>query len=103
LTEQEVASDYESNTGNVIIERFKMLKPMHTPAVLVANHGPFTWGKDADEAVHNAVALEAVAQMALGSLTLKPALHPIPSFLSEKHFSRKHGPKAYYGQENGNR
>jgi len=103
LTECDVSEDYEGNTGHVIVERFKMLNPLHTPAVLVANHGPFTWGKDADEAVRNAVALEAVAQMALGSLTLKPALHPIPPYLMEKHFSRKHGPKAYYGQGDGKR
>ena len=98
LTEQEVAQDYEWNTGNVIVGRFKVLTPMHTPAVLVANHGPFTWGKDASEAVCNAVALEAVAQMALGALSLKPALHPIPYYVADKHFSRKHGPGAYYGQ-----
>ena len=103
LTEQEVSGDYEGNTGSVIVERFKALDPMHTPAVLVANHGPFTWGQSADTAVCNAVALEAVAQMALGSLTLKPALHPIAGYLQEKHFGRKHGPKAYYGQESSNR
>jgi L-ribulose-5-phosphate 4-epimerase len=73
------------------------MNPVHTPGVLVKNHGPFTWGKDAAEAVHNAVVLEQVAKMAFISFTINPDLKMNP-FLIEKHFSRKHGPKAYYGQ-----
>jgi len=98
LTQQEVEEEYERNTGKAIVERFKTLKPLEMPAVLAANHGPFTWGKDAESAVCNAVALEAVAQMALASLTLKPTLQPISNYVLDKHFMRKHGPEAYYGQ-----
>ena len=97
MTKKEVEEDYELETGNVIIERFKDLNPIHTPGVLVTNHGPFTWGKTPDEAVHNAVVLEQVAKMAYIAFTLNPntAMNPL---LVEKHFNRKHGPKAYYGQ-----
>ena len=97
MTEKEIAGDYEKETGNVIVRRFERLNPVHTPGVLVKNHGPFTWGKDAAEAVHNAVVLEQVAKMAFISFTINPDLKMNP-FLIEKHFSRKHGPKAYYGQ-----
>jgi L-ribulose-5-phosphate 4-epimerase len=98
LSEREVTGDYEANTGDLIIERFAQLDPQHVPAVLVAAHGPFTWGRDAGDAVHNAVALEQVAQMALGTRQIQAGVAPIPAYILEKHFSRKHGPKAYYGQ-----
>jgi len=99
MTEQEVLGGaYELETGNVIIERFASLDAMHTPGVLVKNHGPFTWGVDADDAVHNSVVVEQVAKMAFVSLSLNPSptMNPL---LVEKHFSRKHGPDAYYGQK----
>lgn len=99
LTRREVEGDYEAATGDVIIERFAALDPAHTPAVLVANHGPFTWGRTAGEAVNNAVALEEVARMALGTLQLNRSVRQIPEYVLEKHFSRKHGPRAYYGQK----
>lgn len=97
MTEFEVKGEYELETGNVIVRRFEGLNPVHTPGVLVKNHGPFTWGKDADEAVYNAVVLEQVAKMASISFGINPALTMNP-LLIEKHFSRKHGPGAYYGQ-----
>lgn len=97
MTESEVNGEYELETGNVIVRRFEGLNPVHTPGVLVKNHGPFTWGKDADEAVYNAVVLEQVAKMASISFGINPALTMSP-LLIEKHFSRKHGPGAYYGQ-----
>lgn len=97
MTESEVKGEYEFETGNVIVRRFEGLNPVHTPGVLVKNHGPFTWGKDADEAVYNAVVLEQVAKMASISFGINPALTMNP-LLIEKHFSRKHGPGAYYGQ-----
>ena len=97
MTEAEVKGDYELETGNVIVRRFEGLNPVHTPGVLVKNHGPFTWGKDAAEAVHNAVVLEQVAKMAYIAYGVNPYLTMNP-LLVEKHFSRKHGPNAYYGQ-----
>ncbi len=97
MTESEVKGEYELETGNVIVRRFEGLNPVHTPGVLVKNHGPFTWGKDAGEAVYNAVVLEQVAKMASISFGINPALTMNP-LLIEKHFSRKHGPGAYYGQ-----
>ena len=97
MNEEEVKGDYELETGNVIIERFKNLNPMHTPGVLVTNHGPFTWGKTPHEAVHNAVVLEQVAKMAFIAFSVNPGLKMNP-LLVEKHFNRKHGPNAYYGQ-----
>ncbi len=98
MTQQEVETNYELETGNVIVKRFQGVNPMHTPGVLVKNHGPFSWGKDADEAVYNAVVMEEVAKMASVSFSLNPKLK-MNSLLIEKHFSRKHGPNAYYGQE----
>ena len=105
MRKAEVFGEYEKETGNVIVERFSKMNPDDTPAVLVRNHGPFTWGKDAAQAVHNAVVLEEVAKMAFISSTLQlPTLDVIdhePSMnkhLIEKHYSRKHGPGAYYGQ-----
>jgi len=97
MTETEVKGDYELETGNVIVERFVNLNPVHTPGVLVKNHGPFTWGTSPDNAVHNAVVLEQVAKMASIAYSVNPALTMNP-LLIEKHFSRKHGPNAYYGQ-----
>ena len=98
MTKQEVEGAYEKETGTVIIRRFEGLNPVHTPGVLVKNHGPFSWGKDADEAVHNAVVMEQVAKMAFIAFSVNPALTMNP-LLVEKHFSRKHGPRAYYGQK----
>lgn len=98
MTEAEVMGDYEWETGNVIVKRFEGLNPNDTPGVLVKNHGPFTWGKDAAEAVHNAVVLEQVAKMALIAKSVNPNLTMNP-LLIEKHYSRKHGPGAYYGQK----
>jgi len=97
MTAEEVNGAYEHETGNVIIRRFEGLNPKHTPGVLVKNHGPFAWGKDASEAVHNAVVLEQVAKMAYIAYGINPSL-TMNLDLIEKHFSRKHGPNAYYGQ-----
>jgi L-ribulose-5-phosphate 4-epimerase len=99
LTKEEVAEDYEGNTGKVIIERFGKLDPTTTPGVLVRGHAPFTWGKNALKAVRNSLILERVAQMAMGSLQLNPNLNPLQMHIQEKHFNRKHGPDAYYGQK----
>ena len=110
MRKQEVFGEYEKETGNVIVERFQRLNPDDTPAVLVRNHGPFTWGTDADNAVHNAVVLEQVAKMAYFSIDINTASQLkgiyVPEFaprmnkhLIEKHYSRKHGPNAYYGQK----
>ena len=98
MTEEEVKGAYEQETGNVIVKRFKNLNPVHTPGVLVKNHGPFAWGKDANDAVHNAVVMEQVAKMASIAFAANPHL-TMNSLLIEKHFSRKHGPNAYYGQK----
>ena len=98
LTSEEIEGEYEKNTGLVIIETFKDKNPMFIPGVLCTNHGPFTWGKDAAEAVHNAVVLEEVAKMALRTEELKLEASPIPQVLLDKHFLRKHGANAYYGQ-----
>ena len=98
LTSREIKSDYEVNTGKVIVERFRNLDPQKHPAVLVASHGPFTWGKDVHDAVHNAAVLEFVARLASETLRINPAIRPVHSHLLDKHFLRKHGPKAYYGQ-----
>jgi L-ribulose-5-phosphate 4-epimerase len=99
LTQQEVGSDYETNTGEVIVERFATLDPIAVPAVLVAGHGSFTWGADVDDAIRNAVALEAVADMALATLSLQSNVKPLDAFLLDKHYQRKHGKDAYYGQQ----
>jgi L-ribulose-5-phosphate 4-epimerase len=98
LTPAEIDEAYELNTGRVIVERFADLDPQTIPAALVASHGPFTWGQDAAESVRNAVALEAVAAMALDALTLEPTLEPADPCLLHKHYARKHGKDAYYGQ-----
>jgi len=97
MTREEVEGEYEQETGKVITERFKDLDPAQIPGVLVHNHGPFSWGKDAAEAVHNAVVMEEVAKMAFRSFILNPETNMDP-FLLDKHFLRKHGKDAYYGQ-----
>lgn len=101
LTDKEVAEAYELNTGKVIAEHFLQhaIDPLQMPAVLVASHAPFVWGTNVAKAVDNALALEAVASMAIDSLALDPSLHPVPDYLLDKHFLRKHGDKAYYGQK----
>ena len=100
LTPEEIDEAYEKNTGLVIIETFEErgLNPMYTPGVLCTNHGPFTWGKDAAEAVHNAVVLEEVAKMALKTELINPDVKTAPDCIRDKHFFRKHGANAYYGQ-----
>ena len=98
LTPAEVADDYELNTGRVIEERFHDLDAEAFPGVLVAGHGPFTWGPTPRKAVENAVALEQIAAMALDTLRLDPDAEPAPSYVLDKHYFRKHGPGAYYGQ-----
>lgn len=100
LTAEEINTDYEKNTGLVIIETFEEngLNPKHTPGVLCANHGPFSWGKDASEAVHNAVVLEEVAKMACFTEKINSQVKPAPQVIADKHFFRKHGENAYYGQ-----
>lgn len=95
---EEVEQDYEANTGRVIIERFEKLDPLAIPAVLVAGHAPFTWGPDAGASVRNAVALEAVAQMAIGTRAINNDHAPLEDYVLNKHYQRKHGPRAYYGQ-----
>jgi L-ribulose-5-phosphate 4-epimerase len=97
MTEAEINGAYELETGNVIVKRFHGLNPVHTPGVLVKNHGPFAWGKDACDAVHNAVVMEQVARIAWIAYGINPDLTMNP-LLAEKHFRRKHGPDAYYGQ-----
>ena len=97
MTEAEINSEYEKETGTVIVERFAHLNPAHIPGVLVKNHGPFSWGKDPYDAVHNAVVLEQLAKMAFISYSVNPQL-TMNNFLIQKHFNRKHGPGAYYGQ-----
>jgi L-ribulose-5-phosphate 4-epimerase len=99
LTENEVNEDYELNTGKLIVERFEDLDPDSTPAVVVAGHGPFTWGKNAADSVKNNLVLENVAQMALGTKQLNPEIKPLPDYIKDKHYKRKHGPDAYYGQK----
>lgn len=98
LTKEEIAGAYEWETGQVIVERFRDLDPEAVPAVLVRNHGPFAWGPSAAKAVENALALEIVAEMAFQALQIHPQAPPIQTELFEKHFLRKHGPGAYYGQ-----
>lgn len=100
LTAEEIADDYERNTGRLIAGEFVRLgkDPKAVPAVLCKNHGPFTWGKDAAEAVHNAVVLEEIAKMAYLCETINPQVKPAPRELQDKHYNRKHGENAYYGQ-----
>jgi L-ribulose-5-phosphate 4-epimerase len=99
LKPKEIENDYEANTGHVIVETFKKMNPLEHPAVLVASHGPFTWGKNVGEAVHNAEVLEFVARLASETLRLNPMAQRMQPVLLDKHFLRKHGPKATYGQK----
>ena len=101
LTQAEIDEDYEKNTGAVIVETFRRrgLDPMHLPGVICSSHGPFTWGKDAAQAVYHAVVLEEVAKMAILTREVDPSAAPAPQLVQDKHFLRKHGPAAYYGQK----
>lgn len=99
MTPEEISGEYEKETGTVIIEAFKGIDPMTIPAVLVKSHGPFTWGKNAAEAVHNAVVLEEAAFMNFHSIMLNPGIKPMQQELMDKHYLRKHGANAYYGQK----
>jgi L-ribulose-5-phosphate 4-epimerase len=101
LSEGEVAGAYEVNIGRVIVERFAGLSPLVLPAVLVAGHGPFAWGKTAADAVEANIILEHVAKTAYGTLILNPGQSPLEDYVLDKHFQRKHGPQAYYGQKKG--
>jgi L-ribulose-5-phosphate 4-epimerase len=98
MPDQEIADEYEKNTGNAIVRALKHTTASETPGVLVANHGPFAWGKDPEDAAHNAVILEVIARMACFTLTINPAAQPAKSVLHDKHYLRKHGKNAYYGQ-----
>lgn len=100
LTAEEIAEAYEKNTGKVIIEAFEGRNPMHTPGVVCRNHGPFAWGKDCFAAVYHAVVLEKVAEMAILTRQVNPEAGRAPQVIQDKHFLRKHGPNAYYGQGN---
>ena len=102
LSEAEIRSDYELNTGKVIVDTLvsRGIDPTAVPGVLVSGHGPFAWGRNAEDAVHNAVVMEEVAMMALQTLQLNPEAMPIDQMLLDKHYMRKHGKDAYYGQAN---
>lgn len=102
LRAAEIKSDYEANTGQVIVERFEGLDPLQHPAVLVASHGPFTWGASVADAVRNSEVLEFVARLASETLRIDPGVQPMQTELLDKHFLRKHGPGAYYGQPTSN-
>ena len=101
LRQAELEEDYEKNTGRIIVETFRGrgLDPAAVPGVICHSHGPFTWGKDPAQAVYHAVVLEEVARMALLTRQVDPAAAPAPQYLQDKHYSRKHGPNAYYGQK----
>ncbi|WP_319552974.1 L-ribulose-5-phosphate 4-epimerase [Vibrio sp.] len=99
LTQQEIENDYELNTGKVIVETIGATDPMAIPGILVREHAPFTWGTDPHNAVHNAVVVEEVAKMAFRTLSINPSTLPIPQTLLDKHYLRKHGKDAYYGQK----
>jgi len=98
MSSRQIAEAYEASTGDIIADTFEGMDPMHTPAVLVRHHGPFTWGRNAADAVHNAVVLEEVARMASITIALNPKVKMNPE-LVEKHYERKHGANAYYGQK----
>jgi len=98
MTAEEIGGEYELETGKVIVETFRNKDPLQIPAVLVASHGPFAWGKNAAEAVHNAVVLEELAFMAWHNQTIQPDIQQMQSELLDKHYLRKHGKNAYYGQ-----
>jgi L-ribulose-5-phosphate 4-epimerase len=99
LTPSQIRSNYESNTGHAIVRRFAKLDPLHVPAVLVSGHAPFCWGKTPAEAAHIAVVVEEIAAMAIQTLVANPKARPISRHLHDKHFLRKHGGTAYYGQK----
>jgi L-ribulose-5-phosphate 4-epimerase len=99
MTKDEIQGDYELNTGKVIVRRFADIDPMKIPGILVANHGPFSWGKSPAEAVEANIVLEQIASMALGTVTINPGQDPISKVLLDKHYLRKHGENAYYGQQ----
>ena len=99
LKPAEIKMDYEANTGHVIVETLKKVDLLQHPAVLVASHGPFTWGKDVHDAVHNAAVLEFIARLNSETLRINPKITPMQQTLLDKHFLRKHGPDAYYGQK----
>ncbi|MDD5924464.1 MAG: L-ribulose-5-phosphate 4-epimerase [Clostridia bacterium] len=99
LTSDEVEHEYEKNTGIVIAQKFENIDYKAMPGVVVSNHGPFAWGKNAIDAVHNAVVMEQVAKMAILSEQVNPSIKPISQYLLDKHYMRKHGPNAYYGQK----
>jgi L-ribulose-5-phosphate 4-epimerase len=99
LTEDEILNGYEKNTGTVIVETFKNLDIENMPAVLVAGHAPFVFGQNAGESIRNALILERIAEMALGTLQINPGIKTLPKYILEKHYQRKHGPDAYYGQK----
>ncbi|MBQ9060712.1 MAG: class II aldolase/adducin family protein, partial [Firmicutes bacterium] len=99
LTKEELDEGYEKNTGLLIVETFRKLDYEAMPAVLCKNHGPFTWGKTPNEAVHNAVVLEECAKMAARAEMINPRIQPAPQCLQDKHYYRKHGANAYYGQK----
>ncbi len=100
LSEQEVVSDYEYNTGKVIVETIQnIVDPLSVPGILVKSHGPFTWGKDCFESVHNAIVLETIAEIALKTSVINTKVSDIPKYILNKHYTRKHGEKAYYGQK----
>ena len=101
VSKEETESAYEAETATAIIEAFEGRNPMHTPGVLVRGHGPFTWGKDGANSVYNAVVLEEVAKMAAITCSVNPASRELPDWIQDKHFLRKHGPNAYYGQKTG--
>lgn len=98
LTENEINGEYEKETGNVIVETIGEKNPLEIPAIIVKNHGPFTWGKDPDNAVYNAVVLDKVAEMAYKTMTLNRSIESVNQILLDKHYLRKHGVNAYYGQ-----
>ena len=98
MTTEEIQGEYEEETGNVIVETFKDINPTYVPGVLINNHGPFTWGTDAMDAVHNAVVLEEVAFMNFHTMMLEPNIPSMQQELLDKHYLRKHGANAYYGQ-----
>lgn len=99
LTTKEIKYDYEVNTGRVIMERFKKSDPLHFPGVLVASHAPFAWGTSVEKAIENAIVLEHLARLASETLRVRSSVKPMPRALLGKHFLRKHGPNAYYGQK----
>ncbi|MDC7248422.1 MAG: L-ribulose-5-phosphate 4-epimerase [Sphaerochaetaceae bacterium] len=102
LSNEEIDNNYEKNTGKVIIETFKDIDPLFVPGVLCANHGPFAFGEDVNKAVHNAVVLEEVSKMAINTILINPNVCQAPQSIQDKHYKRKHGKNAYYGQKSLN-